>query len=241
MASNLNLVDGGIQHSRLFAHMPLFDEIVYEGYLEGKVRKYRAVHEGQPCCILSLDMIRKDEDIIWEAFSDLIARSVDQAAANVRGVFIFDLLAMDIHQEVKTFNHQEIATVMINHARKCRPGDKRLIRYSSVYGILQSLNVVDWGKITLKTAVQVFKDQPCFLDLMVKPLIKNFEFTHDPGILILNDLSQAPLFDPGDAQQQERLKNVIEKQIPKSIQFPPEVYIQDKNGARELLSGSVLE
>ena len=41
-------------------------------------------------------------------------------------------------------------------------------------------------------------------------------------------------------QQQQRLKAVIEKQIPKSIEFLPEIYVQDKNGVRELLSGSVI-
>ena len=40
------------QHSNLFLHMPLFDEIFYEGYLEGKVREYKAVREDQPCRIL---------------------------------------------------------------------------------------------------------------------------------------------------------------------------------------------
>lgn len=231
---------GGIQHSNLFMHMPVFDEILYEGYLEGHVRKYRAIREDQPCQMLALNIIRKDEAIIWDAFEDLIKRSVTQAAAGVRGVFTFDLLTMDIHHEVKTFNHQEISTVMINHARKCKPGEQRLIHYSSVYGILQNLNVVDWGKITLKTSVEVFKDKPYFLDLMVKRLIKNFEFTHDPGVLLLNDLSLAPLYDAQDSQQQERLNKMIKKQIPESIEFLPEVYIQDKNGVRELLSGSVV-
>ncbi|HRZ40030.1 MAG TPA: hypothetical protein P5246_03380 [Candidatus Omnitrophota bacterium] len=236
----MNLIDGGIQHSRMFLHMPLFDEISYQGSFENKVKKFRAVHEDQPCQILALDVIRKDEEVIWDAFLDLIKRSVAQAAAAVRGVYTFELLTMEIHKEVKTFNHQEIAGVLVNHARKCPPGGKRLVKYSSVYGILQNLNAVDWGKITVKSAVDVFKDKPCFLDLLVKALIKNFEFAHDPGILILNDLSQEPLFNGQDEQQQQRLKAVIEKQIPKSIEFLPEIYVQDKNGVRELLSGSVI-
>ncbi len=240
MSKEINLIDGGIQHSNLFLHMPLFDEITYEGYLEGKVRKYMAVREDQPCKVLVLNMIRKDENIIWNAFLDLIKRSVSQAAISVRGVFVFDLLIMDIHKELKTFNHQELSTMLVNHTRKCKVGEKRLIKYSSVYGILQNLNVVDWGKITLKTSVDVFKDKPYFLDIMVKELIKNFEFANDPGILLLNDLSQNPLFDLGDERQQERLKKTIEKQIPNSIEFLPEIYVQDKNGVRELLSDSVI-
>jgi hypothetical protein len=236
----LNLIDGGIQNSNLFLHMPLFDEIFYEGYLEGKVRQYRAVREDQPCRILALSVIRKDEDIIWDALEDLFKRCVSDAAARVRGVYTFDLLTVDIHKEVKTFSLAELSQTILKHAQKLAPGATRLVKYSSVYGLLQKLSHQDWGKMTLKASVEVFKDKPSYLDLLVKQLIKDFEFTRDPGILLLNDLSQNPLFDPNDAMQQNRLRQTIAAQIPSTIEFPPEVYIQDKNGARELLSKSVL-
>ncbi len=238
--SMLNLINGGIQHSNLFLHMPLFDEIFYEGYLDGRVRKYKAVREDQPCRILVLNVIRKDEDIIWEALEDLFKRCVVQASGRVRGGYIFDLLTVDIHKEVKTFSPAELSQTIVKHAQTLIPGTLRLVKYSSVYGLLQKLSNQDWGKMTLKTSVEIFKDKPCFLDLLVKQLIKNFEFARDPSIFLLNDLSQNPLFDPQDAIQQERLIKVIAGQIPSTIEFPPEVYIQDKNGVRELLSGSTI-
>ena len=129
---------------------------------------------------------------------------------------------------------------MINHARKLAPGGLRLVKYSTCYGLLQKLVVESWGKITFKTSVEIFADKTSFLDLLIKQLLKNFAFLNDPGILFLNDLSQAPLFDPKDSLQQSRLAKVIQDQIPQSIEFPPEVYIQDKNGVRELLSGSII-
>ena len=237
----LNLIDGGIQHSNIFLHMPLFDAIHYEGCFDGKVRKYRALREEVSCQFLVLNVIRKDEDVMWDAVEDLLKRSVIQAATGgVHGVYTFELLTVDIHKEVKTFNPNELAAVLVNHARKATPGTTRLIKYSTVYGLLQKLVHEDWGKIAFKTAVEVFKDKPHFLDVLVKQLIKNFEFSHDPGILLLNDLSQQPIFDPADTQQQARLKALMDAQIPTTIEFPPEVYIQDKNGLRELLSGSVI-
>ena len=39
----------------------------------------------------------------------------------------------------------------------------------------------DWGKMTLKTSVEVFKDKPSYLDLLVKQLIKILEFAHEAG------------------------------------------------------------
>lgn len=241
MEGQYNLIDGGIQHSNLFVHMPIFDEIFYQGHLEGKVRKYRAVHEDQPCVMLALNVIRKDEDILWDAVEDFVKHSVTTAAMGVHGVYVFDLLTIDIHKEIKTFNQNEFAAIILNTARKLKPGQQKLVKYSSAYGLIQKLVHEDWGKITLKTSVDVFKDKAVFLDILVKQLIKNFEFAHDPGILLLNDLSNQPVFDAKDAEQQQRIQAVIEKQIPKSIDFPPEVYIQDKNGVREMLSNSVIK
>jgi hypothetical protein len=237
----MDLINYGFQHSNLFAHMPLFDEIHYIGHDEDKVRQYKAIRENQPCIILSLNFIRSDEKILWDAIEDFIKRSTISATASVHGAHIFDLLTIDIHKEIKTFKHAELAMVIVNTAIKLTPGETRMIKYSSAYALLQKTVDFDWGKIAFKTAVNVFKDKPDYLDLLIKQLLKDFTFSHDPVILLLNDLSQNPIFDPQNQTQQSRIKKVIAELIPNSMEFVPEVYIQDKQGARELLSGAKLK
>jgi hypothetical protein len=236
----MNLIDFGFQNSNLFAHMPLFDEISYVGYTEEKVRRYKAVREDQACTLLALNFIRNDEKILWDAIEDFVKRSTMNATSNVRGVYIFDLLTIDIHREIKTFKHAELSGVIVNVASTLAPGEITMIKYSSVYALIQKTIAEDWGKIVFKTAVDVFKDKPDYLDLLIKQLLKDFIFAHDPVILLLNDLSQNPIFDLKNETQQARIKKVITNLIPNSIEFVPEVYIQDKNGARELLSGAAL-
>lgn len=231
----MNLIDFGFQNSNLFQHMPLFDEISYAGHNEEKVRRYKAVREDQTCNILSLNFIRSDELILWDAVEDFVKRSTINAASSVRGTYIFDLLTIDIHKEIKTFKHAELSTVIINVASKLAPGQIKMVRYSSVYALIQKTIDSDWGKISFKTAVQVFKDKPDYLDILIKQLLEDYEFSHDPVVLLLNDLSQNPVFDLQNITQQARIKKVIADLIPNSIEFVPEVYIQDKNGARELL------
>ena len=236
----MDLIQFGFQHSNLFTHMPLFDEIRYAGINEEKVRKYIAVRENQPCQFLALNFIRKDEKILWDAVEDFLKRSTISATSSVHGVHNFDLLTVDIHKELKTFKHAELSGVIVNNAIKLAPGQVRMIRYSSVYALLQKTVSEDWGKIVFKSAMHVFGDSPDYLDLLVKRLLSDFQFPHDPVILLLNDLSQNPVFDPNNKLQQERLKVVVSNLIPNSVEFIPEVYIQDKNGARELLSGCKL-
>ena len=237
----LNLIDFGFQNSNLFQHMPLFDEISYVGHDEDKVRQYKAMRENQTCIILSLNFIRNDEKILWDAVEDFIKRSTISATSSVHGAFIFDLLTIDIHKEIKTFKHAELSSLIVNVASKLAPGQIKMIKYSSTYALIQKTVDFDWGKIAFKTAVNVFKDNPDFLDLLIKQLLKDFTFSHDPVILLLNDLSQNPIFDLQNQTQQSRIQKVIADLIPNSMEFVPEVYIQDKHGARELLSGSKLK
>jgi len=229
-----------MQNSNLFEHMPLFDEISYVGHNEEKVRQYKAVREDQACKILTLNFIRDDEKILWEAAEDFVKRSTTSAASGVHGNYIFDLLTIDVHKEIKTFKHAELATVIINTAAKLATGQVKMVRYSSIHALLQKTIEGDWGKITFKTAVNVFKDKPDYLDLLIKQLLEDHTFSHEPIVLLLNDLSLNPVFDHQNEKQQVRIKKVIANLIPNSIEFVPEVYVQDKNGAIELLSGSKL-
>ncbi len=237
----MNLIDHGFQFSNLFRHMPLFDQITYSGQSEEKTRRYTAVREDQPCQLLALNFIRSDEKILWDAVEDLIKRSTISATSRVRGVYIFDLLTIDIHREIKTFRPEEFAEVIVKTSAKLAPGQVTMAKYSSAYAFIQKTLAEDWGKITFKTAVDVFRDKPEYLDLLIKRLLKGYSFSRDPVILLLNDLSQNPIFEPQNSEQQSRIRKVISQLIPDSMEFVPEVYVQDKNGAVELLSGSRLE
>ena len=236
----MNLIDYGFQKSNLFRHMPVFDDIAYVGHKEENVRQYRAIREDQACTLLALNFIRNDEKVLWDAVEDFVKRSTINATSGVRGVYIFDLLTIDIHNEIKSFKHAELSAVIMNVSRTLAPEEIEVVKYSSVYALIQKTVAADWGKITFKTSVDVFKDKLEYLDLLIKQLLKDYVFSHDPVILLLNDLSQNPVYDPENGTQQARIKKVIADLIPNSIEFIPEVYIQDKNGARELLSGARL-
>ncbi|MDP2905866.1 MAG: hypothetical protein Q8O22_06170 [Candidatus Omnitrophota bacterium] len=236
----MNLIDSGFQNSNLFTHMPRFDEISYIGHNEEKVRQYRAVRESQACVFLALNFIRNDEKILWEAIEDFVKRSTISAVAGVRGIYIFDLLTIDIHREIKTFRHAEFTAVIMNTAAKLAPGQVQMIKYSSAYALIRKTVDADWGKINFKTAVNVFKDKPDYFFILIKQLLEGYMFPRDPVILLLNDLSQNPVFDPQNQTQQAGIKKIMADLIPNSMEFIPEVYIQDKLGARELLSGSKL-
>ena len=236
----INLIDAHFQMSNLFKHLPVFDRIHYLGHPDGKIQLYKAFREDQECTLLAMTVIRKEEDFLWAAAEDLLGRCVQEAAARVQGKFIFDLLTFDIHAEINTFNYNEFGLLIANHSRKISPGEQRLVKYSSAYGILQKLVVETWGKIIFKTSVEIYKDQPNLFYLLVKRLLKLNSFLRNPLVLLINDLSSDPIYNPDDQSQQEFLSKILAEQSQDTIEFLPEVYVKNKHGVRELTSGSVI-
>jgi len=237
----LNLIDSNFQNSNLFKCLPIFDAIHYHGHPDGKVQIYKATREGEECALLVLSIIRQDEAILWESAEDLLGRSVVDAALRVQGVFTFDLLTFDFHHEIKTFNYNELAIVIVNHSLKLKPGTQRLIKYSSAYGILQKMVDEPWGKIVFKTAVEVYKNKPEFLYSLLKRMFQLLEYPNAPLIIFINDLSSQPIYDPNNKIQVDRLRQVIDDRYKSAIECLPEVFIQDNNGVRELMSGLELD
>lgn len=226
--------------SNLFNYLPVFEEIYYEGHKIPNVQCFKAIREGETCTLMALSIIRKDEDFLWDSTKDLLDRSLKQAAGMTRGIYSFDLLTFDVHKENAGFAPSELASVVANSSFRLKPGEQMLIRYSSVYGLLQKLVDESWGKIAFKTSVEVFNDKPNFLFALVSKILKAAEFAHGPVMVLINDLSTFPLHDPANEKQRSFLDQLITAQAKVSIEFPPEVYIQDNNGVRELLSGTVV-
>ncbi len=233
-----NLIDGHFQHSNFFRHLPVFDEIYYEGLAQPKVQAYRAVREGQACRLFGVTIVRQGEDILWGSTRDLIERSVRDVAGAVQGIYHFDLLSFDIHAETRAFRPDELSRLILSHSLKTRPGYQRLIKYSSVYGLLQKIVDEPWGKIVFKAAVEVFRDKPSFLCSLVKRLLPDAGFSREPVIVLIHDMSLTPLWDPDNELQQKSLRRYLDGLARDSVDFLPEIYVQDKNGARELMSGT---
>ncbi len=236
----INLAKTEFPTSNLFHHLPRFEEIYYQGNPMDRVQLFKAVREGEECKLLAVTIIRKDEDFLWGSTKDLLGRSIKDAASLMRGIYAFDLLTFDVHKEIESFNCNELAQVLVNSSLTIKPGEQMLIKYSSVYGILQKMVDESWGKIVFKTAVEIFNDKPNFLFALMSKILKTVEFAHTPVMVLVNDLSTHPLHNPQNEEQKAFLDDLITRQKKNSMEFPPEVFIQDQNGLRELLSGAIV-
>ncbi|NTV29501.1 MAG: hypothetical protein HGA80_05415 [Candidatus Omnitrophica bacterium] len=188
--------------------------------------------------ILTLTLIRKEEDFLWGSAKDLLECAIKQASFRLRGVYTFDLLTFDFQHETKTFNYNELSEILVNSSQRIKPGEQILIRYSTCFGLLQKMVDEPWGKVAFRSAVEVFRDKPGLLYTLVKRMLKPAEFTHGPVIALLNDLSASPLYYPHDENQNIFLQKLIREQSQNAIEFPPEVFVQDINGLKEIIAGT---
>ena len=227
-----NLIDFDMADSPTFVPLPPFDLIRFKGLATNHIQLFEAEQGGEAYTVVAVNVIRSDEKFVWESCQDLLNRSVETASGVVRGVYHFNLLNFDVHKELQTFNPQELTHLLLSHSRRLRPGQQRLIKYSSLYALMQQLGDEEWGKIIFKAAVEVFPYPPEKMDLYLRRLYKIMENQPGKKIAVMNDLSQTPLFDASNAVQQERLA----KEIRQGDLFAavPDVVVHDINGHRVL-------
>jgi len=229
----MNLVEQDILTSPVFSFLPKFQSVVFKTTVGEKVRYFETERDGEKISVLTLMVIRAEEKFFWESCVDLLDRAVQQAAATVAGVYSFELLSFDVHRELKTFSDQELGRLLINHSRKLVPGQTRLIKYSSCFGLLKKLVHEDWGKMVLKTATEIFPKDPVDIDGLVKKTMAVALKQPAPQIIVIHDLSQEPLLVPANQEQKTRLSALFDQQQ-NLFASQPEVFICDRNGVTDL-------
>lgn len=229
----LPLSDDEIRTLDVFRPLPKFSSVSFKGLIQDRILHFEAAREDDILTILATAIIRGEEKFLWESCEDLLKRSVEEAAARVSGVYRFDMLSFNVHREINTFNPQELSQMILNHSRKLKIGEERFIKYSSSFGVIKKLAQEDWGKVVLRSFVEVFNKEPAQLDLTVKQLMAVPAPQQGPKVLVIHDLSQEPIFNRGNAGQQDRLQKLRNKQAD-LFESRPDVYLIDKNGCVEL-------
>jgi hypothetical protein len=235
----VDLIKASFESSNLLRHLPRFDAVFYEGCIAENIHRYKAVREEQECTLLSSTVIRKDEDILWSSTKDLFENAARQAAAASRGTYILELLTFDLHHEIKTFSYPELVRIIINTSLTLSPGEQALIKYSSFYALLQKTAEAHWGKIVFKSAIETFKDKPGFLFTLIGRMLDGAGKVHGgPVMVLVNDMSKTPLYDPANTSQQALLAKLTKDHRRGSLGSDTEIYIQDMNGLTELSAGA---
>lgn len=197
---------------------------------------FKAVLNDQPVLMPVMTVIRKDEIDLWDACREMIKSSLASAKLQIRGVFVYDMLSIEMFKGLEIFQWGELTQLLVNHARKMAVGETRLIQYCSLFGLFKKVNDVDWGDIQWNHAVTTFDKEPEQLDLFLKRLVKSVPQHKQEDLVqaVFYDLSRIPVFDDYHQEQMERLKSWKEKLSSDPSTAGYKIFMVDKNGCRNM-------
>ncbi len=231
----MNLVKTEFRKAAFWNGVLQADELYYQGYCADKIQFYKSVRNGEPCGYAVAHIVCRDEDFIWAAAKDIIDRAVKQAAVTVRGIYTFELLIFEAQDELKTFNYDELAQVLVNTSRSLKSGEAALIKYSSVYGIFLKLVEESWGKITYKTSVELAVRKPKLMSAQFIRLLKAIAAKPYPVTVLVNDLSAKPFTDPNNCDEEKIWRDELMLKCAKiPVEHNRRLFLRDRHGLRAL-------
>jgi len=231
--------------ARIFSGFSSWKSIAYQKEVTPKVLQFE-VQDGESLRPLYLaSVISRDEKTAWQSFQNVLDHTATIAQSGMRGFFGFDVLTVDIQEGLRNFDPKALGQLLINHARALGPGQKTLIRYGQLFGLLHYRAPAEWGKIEMKTHVDFFTPKPASCEateesvraallgkgtkqkklsgdpvsFLVKKLVKEGrQESHE--IYLIHDMSVHSISDPANALQQQGIRDWRTKE--KSL---PEIYL----------------
>jgi len=210
-SSHLNLATPEFLSCPIFSHLDQYDSLFFKGEIKTKIQLYEAVTKDKTFQLMVSTLIQKEDATVWKSLKELLEYNLKLAANQMRGVYHFDLLIVNLHQGIQDFNGNEFSELLLNHSRKLDPGQQRLIHYGPIFGILSKRTQCDWGKISFNSFVEVYHSQIEQFDLYVKKLINLAGGLPQTVKSVIVDISNTPLFQFGHDEQTMRLRGLLEK------------------------------
>ncbi|HNX68018.1 MAG TPA: hypothetical protein PLL75_00030 [Candidatus Omnitrophota bacterium] len=180
--------------ANVFTGHPGWQAIAYRGEIASKRLRFEVTDETGPRPLYFAAVISREEKLAWQSFQDLWDHTVGIAQAGVQGFFGLDLLSLDLLTGIRNFNAHDYSRLLINHARDLDAEKKPLIRYGQTFAVLQKRAPADWGRIEVKTHVEIVDPEKVRLETFLKKLFR--EGGSDPrAVCLAHDLSLNPVWD----------------------------------------------
>ena len=206
----------GLLQARIFVGAPSWQSIRYQGAVQPKLLRFEVTCETEARPLYLAAVISRDEKMAWQSFQDLLGRAVELAQGGMTGIFGLEVLSVDIQSGVRHFNAPEFSQLLINHSKGHTAEFKILIRYGQLFCLLHKRVPADWGKVELKTHVEIVDPGKIRAELFVKKILR--ESGQEPGAIYwIHDLSANPLWDL--SKEEAGLQNAED-----SARKIPEVY-----------------
>ncbi|HOW58087.1 MAG TPA: hypothetical protein PLO78_00010 [Candidatus Omnitrophota bacterium] len=183
--------------ANVFAGMPPWEAIICHSASASKVLRFDVQEEEKMRPLYLAAVISRDEKMAWQSFQDLLDHTITLAEAGVQGIFGLDVLTVDIQTGIRYFNVQDFSRLIINHSRQFVSGPKVLIRYGQLFALFHKRASADWGKIELKTHVEIVDPEKIRLKSYFKKIYRQGRQEPD-AFYLFHDMSIKPVFNTAE-------------------------------------------
>lgn len=182
------------REAAIFNGFPSGGEWTYRGAVTSKILRFDIAGETGVRPFFMTSIISREEKMAWQAFQDLLDYAVGMAQKEMAGLFGLDILSVDIQNGVKHFHAGDFGKLLVNHARNLAADCKTLIRYGQLFGLLHKRVPADWGKLEVKTFVEIIDPKKTRCDLYVRKLLRETS-GFAPSLYAVQDMSLIPLWE----------------------------------------------
>ncbi len=99
----MDLITQNFTASALLKNFPAFETLEYKGEAAPGIQLYRGTRTGEEKFLAAAHLIRREEADVWKACSEMLGRTLKESAAAMQGFFGFDLLSIDLEDQMRNF------------------------------------------------------------------------------------------------------------------------------------------
>ncbi len=155
-------------------------------------QRYRLLQPaGHSFEIKIISFISEDEKIIFRAFQDWFAAAIRKVSDAVRGYYTFDVLQFEVGDA--PWSWSEFSLLLIAHAKKLGVGERQLIQFGALWGVLHKRTEADFGRVESKLALHFCKPSPEALMRFVKKQSTQQALAAPDLRVVFRDLSRSAL------------------------------------------------
>lgn len=210
-------------------------EVHYRGCTPDYVQCFELTGIGQSSFCALVQTIGAGEETFWLSVKEIWSQAVKVAETALFGSFELQMITAGSINAEHMLNISNLSTLIINHARKLKPGEAAAVSYSGYWFRLKYLAPLDWGKITFKPNFQIFRQEREKFDMVLKKALKAFDVWLPDSMIVVQDFSQDPLFRFGEDVQTAKLAKFFSKESQKLNLLRGVFYLNDKRGDCDLL------
>lgn len=225
----------GIGDAGIFKPLENKQEISFAGELKDKIYRYKIDRDDACRTVLTQTIIHRNDRSLWESFQGLLVRSIQNVQPLLRGLYSFDVLAIDMLDGLEYFNWLNFETLLSNYIKKIKVTETCVIRYCSLFAVLKQHTQADFGSIKYSFPVKTYDKADDRFDLFLKRLVTAATKENNVHSIIVHDLSATPIYSIANAEQTERLNPFLEK-VRSQVDEAMTVYIVDRNGMKMILT-----